>query len=220
MMAKLGHVALHLTGSLSFAFAIYVDMFNTHVPDEISPTRAKFGGRWKYITFLNMVLQCIFFTVCLFSNFSGRFVRARDVMFASAAFPIGMFVALVFWSLWAIDRELIYPVRYDAFIPSWLNHLMHTTVVPLQLLQLTTTCHTYPSRREGGAITVTLFLAYLVWFNVIFYLGGFWVYPVFQVLSEVQRVIFMGFLTCFGGVLYFVGEKTNSLVWEKETKKD
>jgi len=32
-------------------------------------------------------------------------------MFATAAFPIGIFVAAIFWGLYAVDRELIFPKK-------------------------------------------------------------------------------------------------------------
>ena len=37
---------------------------------------------------------------------SGTLVRVEDFLFASLAFPIGMFVGSAFWGLYAIDREL------------------------------------------------------------------------------------------------------------------
>ena len=61
---------------------------------------------------------------------------------------------------------------------------MHTTVVPLQLGELYLCRHDYPSWRLGYAITALLTFAYLAWINVVFYLGGFWVYPIFKVRPQ------------------------------------
>jgi hypothetical protein len=60
-----------------------------------------------------MCLQCIFFLVCLLADItsSKTINKVKDVMFASAAFPIGIFVAVIFWGLWAVDRELIFPKK-------------------------------------------------------------------------------------------------------------
>ena len=105
---------LHICGSSSFLVAIYYDIFILDLPEDISPTREKFGGHFKYLTFLNMCLQFLFFTNCIFADFSAensRICKLRDIVFASAAFPIGIFVGVIFWSLWAIDRELIFSVR-------------------------------------------------------------------------------------------------------------
>lgn len=215
-MKKVGTPLHQLTGALSFAYAIHWQYAVCSIPEELSPTRLKFGGVFKYLTFLNMVLQCIFFTLAFLSNFTGKksgVAKVKDLVFASAAFPFGMFVGLVFWSLWAVDRELILPARYDPYFPSWANHLMHTTVLPLQLGELLLCRHSYPGRRLGGAITAGLTFAYLVWINVIYYYGGFWVYPVFQVLTEAQRAVFMVCLSCLGGLLYLAGETANTFIW-------
>ena len=40
------------------------------------------------------------------SSIRGRMARLEDFLFASLAFPIGMFVGTAFWGLYAIDREV------------------------------------------------------------------------------------------------------------------
>lgn len=39
------------------------------------------------------------------------------------SFPF-QFVVAVFWTIYAYDREMIYPKLLDNFIPGWLNHGM------------------------------------------------------------------------------------------------
>ena len=56
----------------------------------------------------------------------GLLRRLEDGLYASLAFPIGVFVGVVFWTLFAIDREVVYPTVVDAYIPAHMNHLMHT----------------------------------------------------------------------------------------------
>ena len=87
----------------------------------------------------------------------GRLARLEDFLFASLAFPIGMFVGTAFWGLYAIDREapkslkilsrtfgyiilicttvilfaiyreLVFPTALDKIVPVWVNHILHTT---------------------------------------------------------------------------------------------
>jgi FAR-17a/AIG1-like protein len=105
---------LHVLGFSSFAYAIYYDLYEVELPPELAPTREQFGGQAKYLTFLNMALQLLYFFLCLLADFSpkdSRVNRIRDLMFASAAFPIGIFVGFIFWSIWAVDRELIFSAR-------------------------------------------------------------------------------------------------------------
>ena len=219
MFRRLLTVLLQLAGISSFAWAIHYQAFRINMPVELAPDRLAFGGVWKYLTFLNMCLQCIFFTVAFFSNFSNKLTRLRDLIFASAAFPIGLFVGVTFWSLWAIDRELIFPAKVDPYIPALVNHLMHTSVIPLQLGELFLVRHKYPKRRTGFTITALICIAYLVWINIIYYYGGFWVYPVFKVLSPVQRVGFMALCGVVGGFLYLAGELLNYAIWGNKHSK-
>jgi len=34
------------------------------------------------------------------------------------------FVVLLFWLIFAYDRQLVYPASIDSFFPQWLNHSM------------------------------------------------------------------------------------------------
>jgi hypothetical protein len=38
--------------------------------------------------------------------------------------------------------------RFDEYIPLYLNHMQHTTVVPLLALELAIVYHVYPKRKE------------------------------------------------------------------------
>lgn len=82
-----------------------------------------------------------------------KLIGLRDWMMAVLAFPVGavsththnscnghlkllaclcqycgcvflQFVVCTFWSLYLVDRELVYPKLLDNFIPQWLNHGM------------------------------------------------------------------------------------------------
>jgi len=214
---------LHVLGSTSFAYAIYYDVYELKLPEHVHPTSQNYGGHAKYLTFLNMCLQLIFFTLCILADFSSKnsgISKAKDIIFAAAAFPIGIFVAVIFWGLYALDRELIFPTRYDGHFPVWLNHLMHTTVFPLQFAEMFLVSHKFPKRNIGLGLNALLTVGYLVWIHVIFYNGGFWVYPVFQVLTPATRPIFMAFCCALGFAFYFLGEIFNELFWETSAPKE
>ena len=50
-------------------------------------------------------------------------------------------------------RNLIFPARFDAYIPVFYNHMIHTLVIPLQLLELCLQYHVYPTKKTGMAVT-------------------------------------------------------------------
>ncbi|OXB83708.1 UNVERIFIED_CONTAM: hypothetical protein H355_013063 [Colinus virginianus] len=86
------------------------------------------------------VIQAVFFGICVLTDLSSlltkgndsqeqerqlkKLISLRDWMMAVLAFPIGVFVVTMFWSIYIYDRELVYPKLLDNFIPAWLNHGM------------------------------------------------------------------------------------------------
>ncbi|XP_071469068.1 androgen-induced gene 1 protein isoform X8 [Marmota flaviventris] len=104
------------------------------------PSHQTYGGSWKFLTFIDLVIQAVFFGICVLTDLSSLLTRGsgnqeqerqlkklislRDWMLAVLAFPVGVFVVSVFWTIYACDREMIYPKLLDNFIPGWLNHGM------------------------------------------------------------------------------------------------
>ncbi len=69
----------------------------------------------------------------------------------------------VFWLLFFIDRELIYPARLDAVIPQWVNHVMHTVPLVTVLIDTRLNNHTYNTYGINGLVfTIIYNLAYAV----------------------------------------------------------
>ncbi|XP_036270689.1 androgen-induced gene 1 protein isoform X10 [Pipistrellus kuhlii] len=106
------------------------------------PSHHTYGGSWKFLTFIDLVIQAVFFGICVLTDLSSLLTRGsgnqeqerqlrklislRDWILAVLAFPVGVFVVVVFWIIYAYDREMIYPKLLDNFIPGWLNHGMST----------------------------------------------------------------------------------------------
>merc|ERR1719336_2738157 len=105
----------------------------------------------------------IYFTVALLNNVVGSetssqksaspMQKLRDHLFGSVAFPIGTFVCLFFWAVHLYNDELIFPPKVAKYYPWYANHMMHTAPILSQMIAMATTCHVYPSRKSGMAIT-------------------------------------------------------------------
>lgn len=75
----------------------------------------------------SQIWQAVYFTLCIFNDFIGTnefhpkkpsaLRRFKDYVFAAFAFPLALNVAISFWSIYAIDRELILPKSFDSFFP-------------------------------------------------------------------------------------------------------
>ncbi|XP_028667660.2 androgen dependent TFPI regulating protein 1 [Erpetoichthys calabaricus] len=188
-----------------------------------------YGGRWKYLTFINLILQTVYFGICILADvtqlWSSVFrhkeslVKVRDNIFALLAFPVGAFVVLSFWSIYAFDRELVYPIYLDSIIPQWLNHAMHTVILPLLLIELFTTHHRYPSRKKGILGLICFCCVYLIWIFWVRYASGIWVYPILSHLSPVGLVLFLVVAALGLAPLYLLGEYLNTCLWGVRKKK-
>ena len=91
--------------------------------------------------------------------------------------------------------------------------MLHTTVVPLLVLELCLVYHVYPRRKAGMATTATFLVSYLVWVLIIAFYGGFWVYPILKKLDTTMRTAFIAASAAVGALLYLIGELCNNAVW-------
>ena len=182
-----------------------------------------FGGQWKFLTYWNLWLQLIYFTVGLCNELLGsdaksRLQKLRDFLFSSLAFPVGIFVTISFWSLYLIDRNLVFPPKMDEFYPLWANHMLHTTCTVSMLTEMIITFHVYPSRTKGILTSMTFALIYLGWVLLIAYKANVWVYGVLQKLPTLGRTIFMVGCSVLFGMLFLGGEILNGKIWPAEFK--
>ncbi|XP_039086820.1 androgen-induced gene 1 protein isoform X2 [Hyaena hyaena] len=223
------------------------------------PSHQTYGGSWKFLTFIDLVIQAVFFGICVLTDLSSLLTRGngnqeqerqlkklislRDWMLAVLAFPVGVFVVAVFWTIYAYDREMIYPKLLDNFIPGWLNHGMvsptlrepqdpwrvgdvldpstswqHTTVLPFILIEMRTSHHAYPRRNSGLAAICTFSVGYILWVCWVHHVTGMWVYPFLEHIGPGARIVFFGFTTILMNFLYLLGEVLNSYIWDTQRK--
>uniref|UniRef100_F7I3Z6 Androgen dependent TFPI regulating protein n=1 Tax=Callithrix jacchus TaxID=9483 RepID=F7I3Z6_CALJA len=193
--------------------------------DETDEMKSKIfanGGKWKYVTLLNMLLQTIFYGVaCLddvLKRIRGRkdmtFLTAfRDLLFTTLAFPISTFVFLAFWMLFLYNRDLVYPETLDTVIPAWLNHAMHTFILPITLTEVILRPHSYPSKKTGLTLLAAGSIAYVSRILWIYLETGTWVYPLLAKLSPVGLAAFFSLSYIFIASIYLLGEKLNHWKW-------
>ncbi|XP_056154668.1 androgen-induced gene 1 protein-like [Lampris incognitus] len=203
---------------LRYVLALWANC--TLINIERHPETKTFGGRWKYLTFIN---QTVFFGLCVFTDIvnlvrSGKplrgglpslLVKLRDIIFTVLAFPVGTFV----WAMYAYDRKLVYPDFLDDIKPVWLNHALHTIIVPLLFVQMCIQHHRYVSRVKGILGLAIFTLLYLSWVLWVHRVSGIWVYPIMAKLSPVDLVLFFGAVALTVAPFYLLGEKLSSKIW-------
>ena len=67
--------------------------------------------------------------------------------------------------------------------------LLNFRVIPFQLYELLFVRHLYPSTAKGVTTSMTFNAVYLSWVFIIAQVGGFWVYPVLEVLNPIQECL-------------------------------
>lgn len=203
-------------------------MYYEHMQTRKIPGYNTYGGRYKFLTQINMVLQTVFFVLSLVADLAskpsrgrgkskphelGRIERIRDYLYASLAFPVATFISVMFWSLYFIDRELIYPKFLDEVVPPFTNLVQHLFISFWIVVDGVLTCHRYPYTKDALAGVSLFGLCYMAWVFWVANHAKFWIYPVLAVLSTVQRVLF--FVLCFGMIFlfFFLGRWLHNLRW-------
>uniref|UniRef100_A0A667XZC6 Androgen dependent TFPI regulating protein n=1 Tax=Myripristis murdjan TaxID=586833 RepID=A0A667XZC6_9TELE len=212
-------IAYHMAAFSWYAFI--VKSLAAKDGEDLPPGIFVYGGPWKYLTFLNLVslLQMVFFGLAAVNDFqpgkkSENFLqRCTDLLFSVFAFPVGMFVVLLFWTIFAYDRELVYPATIDAFFPPWINHAMHSFVLPILLGEIMVQPRVYPKIKHGLAALGIVGLAYLSWVIWVYLSVGIWVYPLLGLFSKAGLMGFFFFNMSVVTLLYLLGEKLNSYIW-------
>jgi len=94
-----------------------------------------------------------------------------------------MIVCTYFWTLYFIDRELIYPVGSESFYSAWGNIIEHGLVFPIGLLN---TLHRpfHMSKWTSSCVIWASTIGYFVWLCHIFNVTGKWVYPFMHELGN------------------------------------
>ncbi|XP_032829735.1 androgen-induced gene 1 protein isoform X2 [Petromyzon marinus] len=196
------------------------------------PAQQTYGGSWKFLTYINVVIQTCFFAVAVLGDASKflhqggsglamdqqltKLTRLRDRIFTVLAFPIGTFVVIAFWAMYSWDREMVHPEVLDSFIPAWLHHGMHSTVLLFLLLEILMTPHRYPSRAMGLLGTVLFSVAYIGWVLWVQQAAGISVYPLLARLARPVLGALLALAVLAVGCLYVAGEKLDSFVWGRE----
>ncbi|XP_014468943.1 PREDICTED: androgen-induced gene 1 protein-like isoform X3 [Dinoponera quadriceps] len=219
-------IGFHVITFLQYAFAVYYDYTYTIVPHNVLKGHGAFGGKFKFLTFWDAILQAVFFLICVLNDCFGTnavnpkklpFIRKlKDDLHASLGFPIAMFVGVIFWTLMFVDRELVLPKALDPYFPWWLNHLLHTLIMVTTVLEMIVAPRQYPKRSRGLGILGGFMFIYLAWVHVIYFKSGVWVYPVMEVLTLPLRIVFIVVLLVICMILYFVGETLNNYLWGKK----
>ena len=157
-----------------YSFCIYdANLFRQNKYARLGfPFDSSFGGRAKFLTYINVSLQIVFFSLSAFNALKSVFSAEKsdsitgvrsltNFLYTSFAFPMGALVSISFWSLYFIDRSLVFPTALDSIVPVWLNHVLHSLPLASLLVESYISQHRYVSGRIFW--TCAFILAYIFW---------------------------------------------------------
>uniref|UniRef100_A0A670XNY4 Androgen dependent TFPI regulating protein n=1 Tax=Pseudonaja textilis TaxID=8673 RepID=A0A670XNY4_PSETE len=141
-----------------YTFFFYACSYFVANVDESRIAEGKFnpfvGSHWKYLSFLNVVLQVVFYAVSLLTSAfilmkkqrtATFMISFKDLIFSSLVFPLSTFVFATFWSMYLYDRDLLYPKYMDSIIPGWVNHGMVSKKKQLNITKIVRISYAYYS---------------------------------------------------------------------------
>jgi len=185
----------------------------------VSKPQGKYLGPLKYLTIWDIHFQLLisFLNVLVVITNSKRLTSIRNAVHHGLSLSYGPIVASLFWSLYLIDRRLVFPKELDPIIPPFVNHLLHTLV---GITPIINELITYNERKSNHFLLFFFtFAAYL--FQLLFfgYYLEFWIYPIFEVLSDVGRFVFLGFCICLGILVYLINGAAHNYIWNRKIKE-
>lgn len=184
------------------------------------------GGRFKFLTHINISLQSGFFAIQLLADlspgpFKRRLQKLADLVFTTMVLPLAIFIPVSFWGLYAIDRNLIYPEVFDEVIPQYINHFVHTAILLWALCEVYLFHHHFPGTKWAAAIIFTYSLAYSLWLVYLYVATNWWCYSFMRRIGSlyVMAPFFAcSMLLCFG--LHLLGRWVAKVRWGTTTYLD
>lgn len=179
------------------------------------PGDSQFPGKWRFLTIWNVWLQIVFYLVVgAFSLAKSPAINSlRDTIFTTVVLPMSAIVSVMFWGIYAVDRELIFPVALEKLgYTNTMNHMEHSTILGITIVNMLLVRHTYPAARKGNSIICGVALAYVVWLYIVHHLTGRWAYPFLAVMSDTTRIAFLGVVCLFAVAVYNLGRVVSNKI--------
>jgi len=143
-----------------------------------------------------------------------------DTFFRAFSFPLAAIVAVLFWGIYFVDRELIYPTSFEKYNPPYINHIQHTFPLISVLVDMMLVDHSYNIKtlRLDLAMIGSVSLAYMGMLFYVKFTQGVWVYPFIGLMNNTTKAIFFAVSVLLSWAFYFGGKVMSSWLWQK-TKK-
>ncbi|XP_046405472.1 androgen-dependent TFPI-regulating protein-like [Ischnura elegans] len=199
--------------------ALQAHSFRSSDPEDMKTNRMIYGS-FSYITIWNMCIQQLYFVMCCREHLlskeqkpTEKMRKARQVLLSSILFPTTFVVAMIYWYEYWKSPTLVYGDILARIYPFWMDHVMHTFIVPIALVAMylsTTRERAWGSGRLRGWLIYNAFLTFYITVVIIARLiRGIWPYPFLDPVNEdsINSSPWLFFLSLYavGGIWYYIG---------------
>ncbi|XP_045782303.1 androgen-dependent TFPI-regulating protein-like isoform X1 [Maniola jurtina] len=185
-----------------------------------------------YLTGWNFTFQTVFLGLSLLhdvlewcdkqkSSLGAKIKYWRDVIFCGMVLPFTLFVTGMFWTVYAIDRELVFPKIYDEVVPWWFNHCVHTNITVVLVVETLLQARRHPTNQRLELILYWIVaFAYAIVYYTIYFVTDRWLYQVFGVMNWWQVCLYQLFIWGISYFFYKMQFPLNRLIHGSDTETD
>ncbi|CAG9860818.1 unnamed protein product [Phyllotreta striolata] len=112
-------------------------------------------------------------------------------IYTGGIFPFSILVFTMFWGLYVIEPEFVFPKSCEETFPSWLNHSLHSWILIFAFVE-TSLVIRYPKKPKISirGFNITFSIYHILFVSSRFFIG-YWVYPLFNLLTHFQVFVFI-----------------------------
>ncbi|KAF7542902.1 hypothetical protein G7Z17_g11182 [Cylindrodendrum hubeiense] len=178
---------LHVLGVASFSYNFhFLTTWET-------PFSVAYGWHFQFLTIIGLTSSLVAFALGILADLTSvpAFFQAKNAV-AVLATPLEVVISILYWGIRFIDASLLMPDDFSLDLLSDVGfHLAPAVFLTLDLI-LFSPPWTIPAYGTMTLSTVLAF-AYWYWVELCFSHNGWYPYPLFELLSTVQRVFLFTF---------------------------
>ncbi|CBX90255.1 hypothetical protein LEMA_P063810.1 [Plenodomus lingam JN3] len=168
-----------------------------------------YGWHFQFLTILGLSISTACFACGFISDMtnSSSFFTLKNYL-ALVAAPIEIVISILYWGLRAIDDNLVVPpdLPFPPFLYDLGFHLVPAIVLTLDSLLLSPPWPSMPMNPQAPLImlatSTSIAFAYWYWIELCYSHNGFYPYPIFGILTTLQRV---GLFAISGATMWVAG---------------
>ncbi|KAL6708673.1 hypothetical protein ACN47E_002369 [Coniothyrium glycines] len=180
--------ALHVAGLISFYHSF------KFLADNPNGFNEAFGWHFQFLTIIGITICTACFSCGLIADVTNSitFFRLKNYL-ALVAAPMEIVISILYWGLRAIDTGLVVPP--ELLLPPFLYdlgfHLVPAIVLTLDAILLSPPWPSMPTNPQAPFVmlvtSTTIALTYWWWIELCYSYNGYYPYPIFAMLTTVQR---------------------------------